>query len=301
MNSNQAKQIPLELFMEKLGREPIKRNGSRISYFSPFRDEKEPSFVIDTQENTWKDFGRSEKGAKIVDLVTRLFSCSVSKALERIDDLCGEKSVSAIKSSYNPNQLPLRAIPGEVEYKISKVCTLKNTALIAYLESRKINILLAKRFLEEIYYTTPKGSHFFALAFKNNSGGYETRNQYDKRSLISKDLTTITMNETRSCVLVFEGFMDFLSYATLTGEENLDKIHSIIVLSSISMREKGLAEIKKTGCKRVALLLDNDKTGKEATEYFKNELHGLEVDDQSGTYANYEDYNDYLLGKKMND
>lgn len=283
--------------MGKLGHKPIKKRGHKLYYLSPFRDEKEPSFEVDTKENIWNDYGQSEKGAKIIDLVTRLYSCSVSEALNRIENLCGKSYASS--SSYTPNQLPLKPAIGNTgaeapEYQINKVQALQNTALISYLESRKINISLAKRFLEEIYYTTRTGKRFFALAFKNNSGGYEVRNQYFKGSLLSKDMTTIPLNSASSSVLIFEGFMDFLSYLTHAGKENLDRIHSVIVLSSISMRDKALAEVKKSGCKQVFLLLDNDTNGKKTAQYFKDELVSVKVEDKSGIYDGFKDYNEYL-------
>ena len=95
----------------------------------------------------------------------------------------------------------------ERAYTILSVEPLGNKALTDYLtDVRKIDIEIARVYCQEIYYRTAKGQTYFAASFKNDAGGYELRNSYDKRSLLTKGITTI--DNGNKDVVLFEGFTD---------------------------------------------------------------------------------------------
>lgn len=59
---------------------------------------------------------------------------------------------------------------------------------------------------------------YFSVGFKNRKGGIEIRNPYFKGAVSPKDITHVSHNagdRRQSPVLVFEGFMDYLSYLAL--------------------------------------------------------------------------------------
>ena len=56
MNMNEAKQIRIEEYLHSLGYDPVRRQGGSLWYKSPFRDEREPSFKVNTERNQWYDF-----------------------------------------------------------------------------------------------------------------------------------------------------------------------------------------------------------------------------------------------------
>lgn len=59
--------IPLTEFMAALGEKPVKTYNELQLYYSPYRNDPEPVFVVDTQTNRWYDHGTDESG-NIVDL-----------------------------------------------------------------------------------------------------------------------------------------------------------------------------------------------------------------------------------------
>lgn len=67
MNTNEAKRIRIEEYLHSLGYSPVRRQGNSLWYKSPFRDECEPSFKVNTERNLWYDFGAS-KGGNIIAL-----------------------------------------------------------------------------------------------------------------------------------------------------------------------------------------------------------------------------------------
>ena len=69
--------------MEYLGRKgirPVRRTPAYAMYRSPLREEKHPSFKVDTQENLWIDYAEG-RGGSIIDLCMRLEGCSLSEAI----------------------------------------------------------------------------------------------------------------------------------------------------------------------------------------------------------------------------
>ena len=56
MDIQTAKQIRLEEFLHSLGYSPVKRQGINLWYKSPFREETEASFKVNTERNQWYDF-----------------------------------------------------------------------------------------------------------------------------------------------------------------------------------------------------------------------------------------------------
>src|SRR5687767_8587472 len=83
MNCEQAKQCDLIEFLNKLGYQPNKVSGNDYWYFSPLRDEKNPSFKINKLKNCWCDHGLGA-GGRLVDFSIRYFNCPVNEALQRI-------------------------------------------------------------------------------------------------------------------------------------------------------------------------------------------------------------------------
>ena len=81
---NEAKQICIEEYLHSLGYSPVRQQGGSLWYNSPFRDEQEPSFKVNTERNLWYDFGAG-KGGNIIALAQELYaSDSLPYLLERI-------------------------------------------------------------------------------------------------------------------------------------------------------------------------------------------------------------------------
>lgn len=57
-------------YLHSLGYNPVKQQGGNLWYKSPFRQENEPSFKVNTELNLWYDFGAG-KGGNIIALAKR--------------------------------------------------------------------------------------------------------------------------------------------------------------------------------------------------------------------------------------
>ncbi len=75
------KNLPLEEFMKALGCEPVKREGSRLTYNAPYSADSNTTMVVDTEKNGWYDSKEPEKNyGGIYDLAYELTgSCNRSE------------------------------------------------------------------------------------------------------------------------------------------------------------------------------------------------------------------------------
>lgn len=141
--------------------------------------------------------------------------------------------------------------------------------------------------MKEAYYRRDNDS-YFALAFANNSGGFELRSPQFKGTLGAKDITTIDGDPSR--VLVFEGFFDFLTAVMMN-----DGLHdsTIMVLNSVSLRNKAIDAIRMLKPSCVELYRDRDAAGEQLFEAFRAELPNIEIVDKSYLYTGNDDLNDW--------
>lgn len=188
MNTAQAKRIPLHDLLARLGFTPQRQRGSDWWYSSPFREETEPSFHINTERNIWYDLGRGE-GGNVLDFAMAYGNVTgVGEALRWLErewhgsrplPLFGEAAPA--RQPARPASAPLAkaasaaATTESIPITIDQVQPLTHPALLGYLRSRGIPPEVARPYVQELHYTRD-GKRYFALAFANGSGGYELRN-----------------------------------------------------------------------------------------------------------------------------
>ncbi|WP_042366754.1 toprim domain-containing protein [Bacteroides neonati] len=288
MNIEQVKNIALEDYLHSLGFSPIKQQGSSLWYNSPFRTETEASFKVNLTRNEWYDFGLG-KGGNIIALASELHGTdSVPYLLQRIAEQT---------SVIHPVSFSFRPQPSLPSFQQLEVEPLNSPILLAYLQERGVNTELAKKECRELHFVN-NGKWYFAIGFPNVVGGYEVRNKYFKGCISPKDITHIKQG--RETCIVFEGFIDYLSFLTLRQKScpaspDLDK-QDYLILNSVTNLPKAwdVLEIYQ----HIICLLDNDKAGCRATEEIRQRC-GYKVFDQSDHYRGYKDLNDRLCGKKQ--
>ena len=290
MNVNEAKQIRIEEYLHSLGYSPVKQQGGSLWYKSPFRNEDEPSFKVNTERNLWYDFGAG-RGGNIIALAQELYaSDSLPYLLERI----AEQAPGVRPVSFSFGKQPF----SKPSFRQLEVLPLSSPALYSYLWQRGINTELAKRECREVRYLTG-GKRYFAVGFPNRSGGYEIRNSFFKGCIAPKGITHIRQAEPKEACHLFEGFMDYLSFLTLRLERCPDRPEldgqDYIVLNSTSNLSKAIRPLGGYGC--IHCFLDNDKAGMEAVQELREE-YGLRVRDASHIYGGYNDLNDCLRSKQ---
>jgi hypothetical protein len=277
MNVKQAKEIPVEKVLERMGYLPQKISGYDLWFLSPFTTEKTPSFKINQRINRWYCHS-SGFGGNTLDFVVKKSGCSISEALTYLKDFDVFFSFHQQENNFE--------ITEEKKYSITSVSKIKSYALIEYLSHRRIRNSEVINKLSQVNYEI-NGKSFYAIGFKNDRGGWEIRNKYVKICLNQKDITLIKNNSNK--LLVFEGFFDYLSHIQFFDELKNDSDY--LILNSISLLKK--SESIFLNYTEIDLYLDNDLKGKETTldllTKYKN------ANDKSDLYAGHKDLNEFLM------
>lgn len=261
--------------------QPLKKTANGFLYRAPWRSDNHPSLSVTKNGRGWHDLATGEHGS-VIDLVMRCLNTNdVRRACEEIERLDPSSFSFCQPIILNGEK---KKESGFTKFKVVK---LQSKGLFAYLYSRKVNIDIAKQFLQEAHYSFRDGdSYLYALAYGNDKGGYELRSSFYKGGTRPKGITTHLCRGNAPTV-VFEGFMDMLSFATLCG----DIKHNYVVLNSIVNKEAALG-VLKTLQNQIYLCLDNDEGGDETTAFLHNALYRAE--DIRNRFAPCKDVNDYL-------
>ena len=291
MNIQEAKEIRLADYLQSLGYSPVKKQGNNLWYKSPFRQETEASFKVNTELNRWFDFGLG-KGGNIIALAGELY-CS-----DHIPYLLNK--IAGQTPHFRPVSFSFHQQPSEPSFQRLEVRELTHPALFRYLQERRINIELAKSECKELHFTH-NGKSYFAIGFPNATGGYEVRNQFFKGCIAPKDISHIRQQgESKSSCFVFEGFMDYLSFLTIRKLKSPQypdlKAQDYIILNSTTNVSKAIEALN--GYDHIHCFLDNDKAGITAYRELGNKFT-YRVRDASIHYAGYKDLNDFLCNKSL--
>ena len=287
MQLHDIKQIPIVDYLAQTGYKPKLTKGVNYWYCSPLRSELTPSFKVNAERNQWYDFGTGDHG-DIIDLVCILQHCSTVEAMRRLATL---KGVRLAPSFSFGGIIPVRSQAPSME--LISVQAVKHPKLLLYLSERGLQPSDASPFLSEVYYKV-SGKCFFALGFPNDAGGWELRNPYFKGCFAPKAISTIKGTDSHK-LLLFEGFMDFLSWRKLHPEVQDDSI----MLNSLTLLPKLIPSLYPYAT--IESFLDNDEAGDRATKQLIDA--GLPVKDMRACYTPYKDVNEYLVqrlqGKKI--
>ena len=282
------RRIPLADFLARLGHEPVRRSGNELWYSAPYRSERTPSFRVNVAKQLWYDFGLG-KGGDIFTLAGE-FAQSVD-FMEQARFIAKAANMVVDRSAF-PTYQPK---PAEPAFEGVEAVPLLRSPLTDYLAERGIPYAVASHHCFRLNYGV-RGKRYFAVGFPNMAGGYEVRSRHFKGCIPPKDVSLVKLENTAADVCsVFEGFMDFLSAATL-GLETGD----CLVLNSVSNVEKAMKHLDAYG--RINCFLDRDEAGRRTLDVL-GKRHSGRICDRSALYDGCKDLNEYLqltTKKEMN-
>jgi hypothetical protein len=248
------------------------------------RGENNSSFDINKKTGRWTDRGNGSHG----DAIDFVMAYKGMTTKEAIDFLLKGDNLGLV--NYEPQKTLVKSI------EIKALEPLSDTRLMEYISSRKICATVAQKWLKQATIRFPNSKknpdrEHICLAWKNNSGGYEFRNSFLKVSNSPKDVTNIKGHREDNEILLFEGWPDFLS--VLSKQDSLLPTDMAIVLNSASFINVILPFLEG---KRVWYYGHNDKTGDDIG--VKIRTAGIPMVDVRKTYPSYNDFNDFVCGKK---
>lgn len=276
MDIDAIKGISLVDFLHRLGYDPTGRDSKGLWFYSPYRNERKPSFHVNPRKGVWYDFGTGEGG----DIFTLAGVMSGKTDFIEQARYISEKMDMPVTEQYRP--VPFVEEPTFENLEISR---LESPALLRYLAERGIPKEIAQRYCVQVDYTL-HGKRYYAIGFKNDAHGFELRNAFFKGSYPPKNITRIANGNPRCNV--FEGFIDFLSAERLGVNDGNDSV----VLNSVANVGKAIPVL--AGYPLILCYLDNDDAGRNALARLR-QVFGDRVADKSALYSNHNDLNDYLV------
>ena len=277
MEIQNIKQISITDYLQQQGYSPARVQGIHFWYYSPLRNERTPSFKVNTERNQWYDFGSGEHG-DIIDLVCALHRCTISEAIRL---LSGAKQVAHQEFSFGGERKIY-----ERKLEILSAQPLSNPNLLRYLAARAIPLPIASAYCSEVLFRNMKRT-YYAIGFANDALGWEIRNMYFKGCIAPKAITTIS--KATDVLQIFEGFMDFLSWQTLNPSSTCDTI----VLNSLALLPRIQEKIKSY--KQVEGFLDNDDAGRKSFAVLRQMFP--QVVDGATRYRAHKDLNEWLVAQ----
>ena len=281
MNIEKAKQITLELVLQKMSYTPSKTIGFDVWYSSPLHEEKTPSFKINTKINRWYDHGL-QKGGNIIDFIAIKFNYTIPEVLKFLENYSNESIFSFQKQKNTASN------SSETETKVNmiKVVEIQHYALNEYLENRKIYHYENEPNLKEVHYEV-NAKKYFGIGFQNRSNGFEIRSKYAKICIGKKDISLVVKGY-KNKLRIFEGFFDYLSFLNKFKSDS-----DFLILNSIALINR--CDEILSNYDEIELYFDNDAAGdlytKSTQEKFKN------AKDCRAFYKDFKDLNEWLINK----
>lgn len=125
MNIQEAKQIRIADYLQSLDYTPVKQQGNSLWYKSPFRQETEASFKVNTELNQWFDYGLG-RGGNIIALAEELYASDyVPYLLNKIAEQAPH---------IRPVSFSFRQQASEPSFQQLEVRELTHPALLRYLQ-----------------------------------------------------------------------------------------------------------------------------------------------------------------------
>ena len=265
-------------------------------YYSPFRDERNPSFSVKPSDNLWMDFGSGE-GGNVLTLVSQLAGIPISETWDYIAaldlnmvvlDTCADTVRNHVTSS---------------KIIIDRVRDSFNSRnLVRYAESRGIPRHILEFYCRQVTYHVEgmRNLSWTAIGFPAGDGWVlrqSTNDRYSKRctgsccTLISVSGNPVPV---ASCdrVEVFEGFFDFLSWLVL--KERTKPFSDICILNSVNNLSRGIDFIASHST--ISCWLDDDPAGRDTFEKIKDRCP--QARDHFGELEGCKDVNELLVTRK---
>ena len=327
------RQTPMAAILADLGYRTEHTRGNL--YFSPFREERTPSFHVNDVDHKWCDFGDVDSrgghpGGDTIALVERLLNCKLPEALAYLENLSASPSIEAFKSQVLSEASKTGSSKIIIKGVKDRISLDMLTSYGVYERHIPANIL--NRYCSQVsycleYQNGENSRNRYAIGFPNIDGKWSLRSQMKKAgklstgsnySVITADGDSLSLNEEgilcrksngvpftpdnhAKNVVVFEGFFDALSYLAWKGIETPGD-SDIVILNSVTNTQRALGFILDH--EKVATYLDNDDTGRKFTMLLASEVENLRREgvviehiDCSHAYKNYGDVNEAWCAK----
>ena len=274
-----AKSVDLFHYMGMMGYKPVRYNDRKAYFISPKRQEKNPSFEVDRIRNTFADWGEDGAFGDPVDFIVWMNGCT---NLEAAHILLKDES---IPQYHKP---PLEQLNEKNIEVLETKEEITNESLIEYVEQvRKVPISVVNEYCQQVLFQFPtsRSIKHYGIALPNDKGGYAIRNTWFRGAVKPAGISTVHFTGGVE-IMLFEGFMDWLSFIALYGEPQ----YTAVVVNSLIFIPMMIDVLR--GYDKTHLWVDNDPAADSKVEYLL--VNKIDVIDHRGEFDGYNDLNEKL-------
>ena len=275
----QAKSVDIVWYLSQNGYKPVRENSRSAYYLSPLHTENNPSFHADKVRNRWADYGLNGAFGDLPDLVSMLEGCSLMGA---VDKILGNEGIKQYHKEIDVEARKKNIDILQVDDEIT--CD----ALIEYMEKiRRVPMEIVSKHCKQVtfQFLISAWVRHFGIGFGNDLGGWNIRSTWFKGTTSPSGITTVNFTESLT-ILLFEGFIDYLSYEVIWGAPK----HTCIVMNSIVYTPMIIDYLR--GFDNVEAWWDADGPADDKIDYIISQ--GIPIIDKRGEYDGFNDINDYL-------
>ncbi|MCE7073704.1 toprim domain-containing protein [Dyadobacter sp. CY327] len=302
MKISEAKQIPLDEFLENLGHVCVRETSNTKWYNSPFRNELTASFKLSPDKTAWYDHGVGE-GGNIFNLIFKMNGdISVPDALKFIEKTVGSGyTIPTIKQEIKRVTEPAYILTAVNPFQLYKGRSPSPAA--QYLSSRGIDPVIMQPYLRDIsfYHKDYPKQKITAFGIENTAGGYEVRTQrhgaWLKTCVGHKGFTHFLAERPEAPYFVFEGMPDFGTF--LSVDKPPKGTYHYIILNSTSMTDQAIDYLKQQPRSTLIQCPQKGEAGdiaKEKLFKFANE-NSWGGGDIEYKFEGYGDYNEFHMAQ----
>jgi hypothetical protein len=168
---------------------------------------------------------------------------------------------------------------------------LQHPALLQYLQNRKIDTDIASKYLRQIDFK-PSQSTESCLALGYPAGDGFDACSADFKGFVGTDQdVTFHKGANQTKLMIFENFMDFLSYLTMKNLPEPDG--DALVLNSTALKARALPYLENLQYQEIQLFLNNDGSGNICAAYFLDTAKTANIADMRTHYLKHNDLNEW--------
>jgi hypothetical protein len=279
--------LDLVEYLATIGLHPVSIKGQQYRFFSPFRPETFPTFVVFRDTNTWRE-GKDLRNQTAYQFGVKFHDCTIVELFATFNRaLSNQLEVSDVSRLASPRAID----PGSIIAKLP----LRSAELGTFLKDLRIPWEIARLHCIQIN-LEGHGRIEKTLAFPNTAGGYHLRNK-SIDACIGPASTSFKDHKSANCA-VFANFADFLSYQAAIQNQPTN-LTNFLILNSLKQTHKAHSIMEAHD--EVRLYLPRDTASCAV-------VHDLcllsdKYKDCSELYQNHQNLNDWIrhIGQSSNE
>lgn len=248
------------------------KEGTCVKFFSPFREEKNPSFAV-YPDGKWFDFGLGE-GGDAISFAMKYWNLPFKEAVEKLMELNGAIRIAPERENETPPRRDRRETKRRAEALYRKLVETSDPVKVeGYFRGKGVNY--HHEIGAVLFPSVKQASTYVAIPcpYREKVLGLECRKieggGLGRLTLFGKPLWLLKRN--LSTMLITESILDSLAGEIILNNQDL----TLVALNGVGNKRKVPGMVKKYSPRIVLLALDADDVGQRTQNEITQSIRSL--------------------------